>query len=125
MGTNAAANDEMIRRLETELREKQAFANEIVSRAQAAGRDLSDEDRNLLGDTRGRMEELKTQLDTIEDISRVSYETSNRAREVGTVIEQMKGRALSGPVEYRSAGEFSLDMYNAAMGKRDAQDRLE
>jgi len=125
MGTNAAANDEMIRRLETELREKQAFANEIVSRAQAAGRDLTDEDRNLLGDTRGRMEEIKTQLDSIEDISRVSYEVANRTREVGNVIDQMKGRALSGPVEYRSAGEFGLDMYNAALGKRDAVDRLE
>lgn len=124
MGTNVTANDEMIRRLETELREKKSFANEIVSRAQNGDRDLTDDEKNLISDTRGRMEAIKGQLETIEDISRVSYESSNRAREVGQAINDMRGRR-PGQVEYRSAGDYALDTWKAASGNRDAKDRLE
>lgn len=124
-GTNANAGDSMIRRLETELREKQTFSNEIISRAQNAERDLSDDEKQLVVEARGRIEQIKDQLETIEDISRVSYETSNRARQVGQAIEQMKGRHDAGPVEYRSAGEFALDSYKSHLGDREASERLE
>jgi HK97 family phage major capsid protein len=123
-GSNAAANDEMIRRLETELQEKQNFANEIVSRAQSSERDLSDDEKVLIGETRGRMETIKGQLETIEDISRVSFESSARARQVGQAIDSMKGRQV-GAVEYRSAGAYAMDMYKSAMGNRESGDRLE
>ncbi len=124
-GSNANAGDEMIRRLETELREKQTFANEVISRAQAAERDLTDDEKGLVSETRGRMEQIKGQLDTIEDVSRVSFESANRARQVGQAIESMRGRHESGPVEYRSAGEFALDTYKSHLGDREATERLE
>jgi HK97 family phage major capsid protein len=124
-GSNVGANDDMIRRLETELREKKTFADEIVHRAQSAERDLTDEEKGLLSDTRGRMEAIKGQLETIEDISRVSYETATRARQVGQALDSMQGRHRVGPVEYRSAGAYVLDMYRSAQGDRQATDRLE
>ena len=124
-GSNAAANDDMIRRLETELREKKTFADEIVHRAQSGERDLSDEERDLIRETRGRMEAIKCQLDTIEDISRVSYESASRARQVGTVIEKMRGASVIAPVEYRSAGAYTLDLWDAHRGDRTAMERLE
>src|SRR6516165_6081135 len=89
-GSNAAANDDMIRRLETELREKKAFADEIVFRAQSAERDLTDDEKGLISETRGRMEAIKGQLDTIEDISRVSYESATRARQVRSAVERLE-----------------------------------
>lgn len=124
-GSNAAANDEMIRRLETELHEKQNFANEIVSRAQSSERDLSDDEKGLISETRGRMETIKGQLETIEDISRVSYESSTRARQIGQVIDARKGKFDKGAVEYRSAGAFAQDLYLSHMGSRESTDRLE
>lgn len=124
-GTNANAGDEMIRRLETELREKQTFANEVISRAQAGERDLTDDEKGLVAETRGRMEAIKGQLETIEDVSRVSFESANRAREVGQAIDSMKGRHESGPVEYRSAGAYALDMYKSCLNDREARERLE
>lgn len=124
-GSNVTAGDDMIRRLETELREKQTFANEIISRAQAAERDLNEDEKGLISETRGRIEAIKSQLDTIEDVTRVSFESANRARQVGQVIESMRGKATASPVEYRSAGQYVMDMYSAALGHREPAERLE
>ncbi|OFB37967.1 hypothetical protein BA059_16865 [Mycolicibacterium sp. (ex Dasyatis americana)] len=124
-GSNINSGDDMIRRLESELREKQSFANEIINRAQAGSRDLSDEDKTLLGETRGRIEVIKDQLETIEDLSRVSFESSNRAKQVGQAIDSMRGRQPGAEVEYRSAGEFMLDSYKSHLGDREAAERVE
>jgi len=123
-GSNATANDEMIRRLETQLSEKTNFANEIIARAQNADRDLTEEEKGLLVETRGRMEIIKDQLGTIEDVSRVSYETHTRAQQVGDAIETFRGGS-PGKVEYRSAGQYAIDMYMSSIGNREASARLE
>lgn len=122
--SNVRANDEMIRRLETQLGEKTNFANEIIARAQNADRDLTDEEKGLLTETRGRMEVIKDQLGTIEDVSRVSYETATRAQQVGDAIETYRG-GRPGKVEYRSAGQYAIDMYMSSIGNREASNRLE
>lgn len=125
MGSNSAANDEMIRRLESQLQEKTNFANEIVNRAQAADRDLLDDEKTLLAEARGRMEAIKDQLSLVEDVSRVSFEATNRARQVGDAIKDWRGKHHMGPVEYRSAGQFVLDNWQSARGDAAATDRLE
>ena len=125
MGSNVAAQDDMIRRLEVELREKKSFANEIVARAQNSERDLTEEERGLLAETRGRMESIKNQVETIEDISRASYESATKARLVGQAVDSMRSKAVTGEIEYRSAGEYALDMYRSTQGNGEATDRLE
>ena len=124
-GSNVNSGDDMIRRLEEELRQKQNFANEIIGRAQTAERDLSDEEKSLIAETRGRIEQIKDQLDTIEDVTRVSFESSTRARQVGQAIESMRTHQQVSPVEYRSAGAYALDMYQSHLGDRKATERLE
>lgn len=124
-GSNINASDEHIRRLENELREKQTFANEIIHRAQNAERDLSDDERELINETRGRVEQIKSQLETVEDFSRATYETMNRCKQVDQAVRSYQGQAVAGPVEYRSAGAWALDMYGSALGQREAKDRLE
>lgn len=125
MAVTTAANDIMVRRLEEELREKQTFANGIIERANASNRDLSPEDSELLTETRGRMQTIKEQLDNLEDISKVAYETRNRAQQVGNAIDELRGKPATGEVEYRSAGQYIVDVRNGAIGDRDAQERLE
>ncbi|MGV8064557.1 phage major capsid protein [Mycobacterium kansasii] len=125
MGTNVTASDDHIRRLENELREKQAFANEIICRAQTSGRDLTDDERGLIVETRGRIEKIKEQLETVEGYAKAAYETLHRSRQIGEAIESYRTQVASGPVEYRSAGAYALDMYHASLGSREAAERIE
>lgn len=124
-GSNVNSGDEMIRRLETELREKQTVCQEIISRAQNGERDLSEDEKVMLAEYRGRMEKIKDQLDTVEDVARVSHESVERARRVGQAIESLRGQRQNTPVEYRSAGAYALDAYKSHLGDREAAERLE
>lgn len=125
MSVGTAANDQMVRRLEEELKDKQTFAAGIIERANAANRDLSKEDQDLLVETRGRMEAIQGQLDNLRDIAKVAYETRNRAQEVGHEIDTLRGKPQVGQVEYRSAGHYIIDAYQAHMGDYDSKERLE
>jgi len=124
-GSNINSGDLMVRRLETELREKQTVCQEIIHRAQSSERDLNEDEKVMLSEYRGRMEKIKDQLDTVEDVARVSHESTERARRVGDAIESMRGKLQGGPVEYRSAGEYALDMYKSHLGDREAGERIE
>ncbi|WP_094359919.1 phage major capsid protein [Mycobacterium marinum] len=123
-GSNVHANDAMIRRLETEFREKENFANAIIERAQKDVRDLTDDDRSLIKEARGRMSEIKGQIDDLEDVARVAFETQNRMTEVDQAFSDHRRRATVGEVEYRSAGAWMLDIYQAHLGDRGANERL-
>lgn len=124
-GSNVTAGDELIRRLETELHEKESFVNEVFRRAQDSNRDLSEEDKTMVAEQRGRMEQIKSQLETIEDVTRVSYDSRTRAIQVGQAIETLRGKKVGRDVEYRSAGMYIQDLWNSSQGSRDAGDRLE
>jgi HK97 family phage major capsid protein len=124
-GSNINVNDDMIRRLDTELRQKETFGNGIVERANQANRDLNESERELMAETRGRMEEIKEQIDELEKISKVAYEVRNRAAQVGQEIDNWRGQPTTGKIEYRTAGEYIRDLHKSALGGRDATDRLE
>lgn len=121
----ASSGDEMIQRLETELREKETLIRGIFERANAGSRDINDEESEMVAETRNRMAKIKSQLEQVEDVNRIAYETRNRAREVDHAISTMKGRPAVGAIEYRSAGEYMLDMWQSAQGNREATERLD
>lgn len=123
--SNATSGDEMIQRLETELREKETLIRGIFERANAGSRDINDEESEMVSETRNRMAKIKSQLEQVEDVNRIAYETRNRAREVDQAISTMKGRPQQGEVEYRSAGAYMLDMWQSSQGSREATERLD
>src|SRR5262245_24631083 len=123
-GSNVYANDQMIRRLETELKEHEIFANGVIERANAGERDLNDDERELLCEKRARMSNIKDQIEQLEDISRVADEVRNRAAQVDRVVTSRKNEVV-GPIEYRTAGEWALDTYKSHLGDRESTDRLE
>ncbi len=125
MAGNTHVSDDMVRRLETELREKKAFANGIIERAQAGERDLTEDERGLLTETRSRMEKIREQMEQLDDISRVATEYEQRAQQVDVAIRQRRGQVDVGPIEYRSTGEYMRDMYMTHVGNREARERLE
>jgi HK97 family phage major capsid protein len=124
-GSNSHASDSMIRKLETELEQRESFAQGLIESAENRGGDLSEDDKKRLVETRERMEEIKDQLEHLESVHRVAYETRHRAASVDEQITDQKRNTERGKIEYRSAGAYTLDMYNAAMGKRDAKERLQ
>lgn len=124
-GSAVMAQDQMIQRLQNELQEKTTFAQGVVERANAASRDLTEEEKGLLVETRGRLENIQGQLEELKQINKVAFETRSRAAEVDQAIQQWKGTPVTGEVEYRSGGEYILDIWNSHNGNRDAADRLE
>ena len=125
MGVAEGANDEIIRRLQHEITEKSIFAQGIIERANAGGRDLSVDERALLVETRGRMESLQGQVEDVSSTFKVAYESRNRAVEIGREVEILKGRKPEGEIEYRSSGAYIVDAYKSHMGDREAGGRIE
>lgn len=117
--------DAMIGRLEGELEERNAFIQGLIGGAQNADRDLTDNETELIGSARSRVESLRSQLETLQD----SREVVLRARERSAALhrDMAAGRREidKGQVEYRSAGSWALDAYKAGMGDRAASERLE
>jgi HK97 family phage major capsid protein len=125
MPTAVTAQDEMIRRLQTELDEKTTLVNGIIQRANAGGRDLDESESEILTEARSRMGSIKGQLEQIEGINREAFETRSMSTAVDQAVQQYKGKPVTGEVEYRSGGEYILDIWNAHNGNREAGDRLE
>lgn len=123
--SNATASDEYIRRLETELREKESLVRGVYDRANAANRDINTEESEMVAECRGRMEVIKGQMDQAQDVNRIAFETRSKGKAVDQAISIMRGKPDTGDVEYRSAGEYMIDMWNSAQGSQASTDRLE
>lgn len=118
------ANDAMIRRLQKELEERSAAANGIIETAQNAERDLNQAEKETLANLRSRMGDLKNQLEELEAVSNVAGQVAERMKQFDQAMTVAR-RGGETTVEYRSAGAWALDSYKAAIGNREARERLE
>ena len=125
MGINSHANDAMIRRLENELEERNAFVQGLIANVQDAERDLNDTEKSSLTEARSRMGALKDQIDQLEDTARVAGEIAMRAKQVDQAITTARRSYEAGPIEYRSAGHYLVDHIAAQTGSKSAMERLE
>lgn len=123
--SNATASDQYLRRLETELAEKESLVRGIYDRANAANRDVNEEEGQMVAECRGRMEVIKDQMEQAQEVNRIAFETRSKGRAVDQAISIMRGKPEAGDVEYRSAGEYMIDMWQSAQGAQAATDRLE
>src|SRR5688500_11727540 len=118
------ANDAMIRRLQKELEERSGAASGIIETAQNAERDLNQAEKETLTNLRGRIGELKDQLEELEAVSDVAGQVAERMKQFDKAITIAK-RGGDTVVEYRSAGAWALDSYKASIGNRESRERLE
>jgi hypothetical protein len=125
MAVNSQANDAMIRRLEKELEERNAFAQGLIASVQDAERDLNDTEKAQLTEVRTRMGVIKEQIEELSETARIAQDIATRAKQVDLAITTARRSGESGPVEYRSAGHWMVDLISAASGSRDAKERLE
>ena len=118
-------SDAMIARLEGELEERNSFIEGVIGSAQDANRDLTENETELVKNARSRVEALREQLDTLSDTRAASLKARERAAQLHRDMAAGRRQVDKGAVEYRSAGAYAIDAYKAAMGDREASERLE
>ncbi len=116
--------DSMILRLEKELEERTALIEGVVGAAQDSERDMTKNEQELTAEARKRIGDIEQQLDTLYDSRKRTTEARERVQKVSSEMSRLRHEVDKGPVEYRSAGAFLLDQYNAHLGDREAQSRL-
>jgi hypothetical protein len=111
----------MLAKYIAEIEERQQFIDGIVE--SAGDGDLSDEQRELISETRNRIAKVNEMMQPLEEARKISGESSERIRQLALVMRQKP----QGPteVEYRSAGEYAVDMWRAGLGEPEARNRLE
>lgn len=117
--------DAMIARLEGDVEERNAFVQGLVASAQDEGRSLSENERELIGNAEKIVKDASEQLDLLYSTRSSTIKARERAQLVQRELQRMRNEVDSGPVEYRSAGEYALDMYKASLGTGEAKERLE
>ena len=125
MSDYAHQSDAMIDRLERELEERSAFIQGTIGGAQDAGRDLTDNDKELIKTAKGRVDQLVDQLDMLRAASLSTTGARDKVRVIAEEMMTLRRNVDMGPVEYRSAGAYILDTYQAGLGDNMAKERLQ
>src|SRR5262249_45822011 len=114
------ATDQMLARYAAEIEERQAFIDGLV---QSAGDgDLTPEKAELVTEARKRMDTVQTMMAPLIESRRISDDSAQRVAEIARFMSAKP--AQPNAVEYRSAGEYALDMWRAGLGQDEARDRL-
>lgn len=119
------ASDAMLARLQTELEERRLFQDGLVEAAQNEGRDLTDQEMELYSRARDRMRTLEDQMGPLRESSRIAEDSGRRIAEMQQAYAVARNPAAARTVEYRSAGQFIMDWWQAAIGGDDARQRVE
>lgn len=116
--------DAMLTRLEKEVEERSAFIEGLTAGAQDTDRDLTDNEHELMGDARKRIEVCERQIETISEGRSASMRARKRVDEVDRELGRLRDQSDHGEVEYRTAGAYINDLCKASSFK-DARERLE
>lgn len=115
------ATDQMLARYVAEIEERQQFIDGIVEAA--GGKDLTDEQTELVTETRNRIGRVNEMMKPLEEARQISGDSAERIAQLAKYM-QNKPEAPAA-VEYRSAGAYLLDYWKAGLGNGDAGQRLE
>jgi HK97 family phage major capsid protein len=117
--------DAMIDRLEREIAERDAFIQGTVANAQDAERDLTTNETELVTESRKRIEVASEQADVLREANERTRQARQKTVDVQAALVKMRHEVDSGAIEYRSAGEYMVDVYKSALGERASTERLE
>lgn len=115
------ATDQMLARYVAEIEERQTFIDSVVEAAK--GKDLSDEQLELVTETRNRIAKVNELMQPLEEARKISGDSAQR---IARLAEYMQNDQQKPPdaVEYRSAGAYVNDYWKASLGAADAVERL-
>ena len=120
------STDQVLTRLAAEIEERQNFVDGVVEEAEKDNRDLTEQEMELVTRARTRIGELGKQIEPLKETRRISIESREQLQEISRMFDRADGgSAVSREVEYRSAGEYIADLWQAKAGIKDAQERME
>jgi HK97 family phage major capsid protein len=114
------ATDQMLARYVAEIEERQQFIDGIIEAA--GGKDLTDDQTELVKETRNRIERVNEMMKPLEEARRISGDSAERIRQLAVYMQGDKQPPQQ--VEYRSAGEYAIDMWRGGLGDEDAKNRM-
>jgi HK97 family phage major capsid protein len=110
-------------RLMAEIDEKNTFIDGVLEDAEKEGRDLNSQEMELVTRARTRLGELSPQLEALKELQRIGVESRQHRAEIAEFTRDRNGEQPT-KIEYRSAGEYALDMWQAGLGNEQAKNRL-
>jgi HK97 family phage major capsid protein len=116
--------DHLLATYAAELEERQAFIDGIVKAAAEKGEDLDGDQLELITRARDRMDKVNELMKPLEESARIVDDSRARIEQLAHFMEGRK----NGPptkVEYRSAGQYALDMWRAGLGNAESRERLQ
>jgi HK97 family phage major capsid protein len=114
------ATDQILAKYLAEIEDRQQFIDGLIESSKDG--DLSDEKLALINDARERMDVINNRMKPLEEARRISGDSSERIRQIA---QYMQGdRQPPSQVEYRSAGEYVIDMWRGGLGDEEARGRM-
>jgi HK97 family phage major capsid protein len=120
-----SSTDAVLARFTGEVEERTRFMDTLVEAAEKEGRDLNEQEMELLTKTRQRIGVVQQQIEPLADAARIASESRNRTSEIARLFAEARNPELAKPYEYRSAGAYILDYWRARIGQEDAVNRIE
>lgn len=118
-------SDAQIAQYQKEIEERSAFIEGTTANARDGERDLTATEMELIKDSQKRIEQVEEQLKVLSDAQGVQHRARQRADDLQRAMSDMRRTVDKGEVEYRSAGAYLVEVYNAMRGDRPAAERLE
>lgn len=120
------ATDTMLRRHQGAIDEKLSFIEQLTLKAETDNRKLTDGEREMIATAQAEIGAIQADLDVYGETARIAAESRNAVRRIDAQLAAVRAPgATVGSIEYRSAGHYIQDYYNASQGDPDARERIE
>ena len=119
------AGDALLARYQAEIEERSKFIDGVVESAEKDERDLTEQEMTLLARTRERIKALDEQVQPLQSTIAIATSSRKRTAEIAQQFAEARDPRAATPFEYRSAGEYAIDMWRAGLGQADAKERLD
>lgn len=119
------AGDALLARYQAEIEERSKFIDGVVEDAEKAERDLSEQELSLLARTRDRITALNEQVAPLHSTIEIASSSRRRTAEIAEQFRVARDPKAAAPFEYRSAGEYIIDVWRGRLGHEEAAERLE
>jgi hypothetical protein len=119
------AGDALLARYQGEIEERSKFIDGVVESAEKDERDLTEQELTLLARTRERISALNDQVAPLQSTIQIATSSRKRTAEIAQQFAEARDPRAATPFEYRSAGEYVVDVWRAGLGQDDAKQRLD
>ena len=119
------ATDALLARHQAEIEERSKFMDGLVESAETDKRDLTEQEMTLQARTRYRIAEINEQVGPLQSAAKIASDSKKRTAEIALQFAEARDPAAVRQVEYRSAGEYALDIWRAGLGVDESKQRLD